>query len=158
MHTLFLLRHAKSSWDDPAMHDIDRPLNARGIRAARFMGEFMQTNGLAPDVILSSPSKRTRMTVELLTEASHIESPIIFDDRIYEASLGDLVAVIDENKNSADTIMIVCHNPGIESLIRHLSGSFEPMPTAALAVLARTDNAEYQFSLENVYRPRELME
>ncbi len=153
-----MLRHAKSSWDDPAMHDFDRPLNARGIRAAKFMGEFMGTHELVPDLVLSSPSKRTRMTVELLAETLRNEAPIIFDDRVYEASLGDLVAVIDDNENSSDAMLIVCHNPGIELLIRHLTGSIEPMPTAALAVLRRTDSAEFNFSLQDVYRPRELMD
>jgi len=153
MKSLYLLRHAKSSWDDPTMHDFDRPLNARGIRAAKFMGEMMNERGFVPDLTLCSPSTRTRMTVELLD----CEAPIVFDDRIYEASLGDLVAVLEDHQNSADALLIVCHNPGIESLIRHLTGKIEPIPTAALAVLEQDRASEYAFTLANVFRPRELM-
>lgn len=96
------------------------------------------------------------MTLELLIDSSGFESEIVYDDRIYEASVGDLLAVLDDHE--AENILVICHNPGIESLIRHLTGQIEPMPTAALAVLKRSDDAEFQFSLQNVFRPRELMD
>lgn len=156
MRNLFLLRHAKSSWDDISLSDFERPLNSRGTIAARFMGEFMLERGLVPDIVLCSTSKRTRMTLELLIDSSGFESEIVYDDRIYEASVGDLLAVLDDHE--AENILVICHNPGIESLIRHLTGQIEPMPTAALAVLKRSDDAEFQFSLQNVFRPRELMD
>lgn len=155
MNTLYLLRHAKSSWDDPSLNDFDRPLNSRGIRAARFIGSFMRERGLVPELILCSPSTRTRMTSDLLIGSSGFGAKVIFDDRIYDASLGDLLAVIDDH--SSDKTLVICHNPGIESLIMNLTGAIEPMPTAALAVLEKIDAAEYPFTLTGVYRPRELM-
>lgn len=155
MSTLYLLRHAKSSWDDPSLNDFDRPLNSRGIRAARFIGSFMHERGFVPDLILCSPAVRTRMTSELLLESSAFDAEVIFDDTIYEASLGDLLAVLNDHK--ADKTLVICHNPGIESLIMSLTGSIEPMPTAALAVLDEVDAAEYPYTLTGVYRPRALM-
>lgn len=139
-----------------SLSDFDRPLNPRGIKAARFMGEFISEQTIVPDIVLCSTSKRTRMTLELLIESGGFESEIVYDDRIYEASIGDLLAVLDDH--DAESVLVICHNPGIESLIRHLTGRIEPMPTAALAVLKRIDDAEFQFALQNVFRPRELMD
>lgn len=115
----------------------------------------MRERGLVPELILCSPSTRTRMTSDLLIGSSGFGAKVIFDDRIYDASLGDLLAVIDDH--SSDKTLVICHNPGIESLIMNLTGAIEPMPTAALAVLEKIDAAEYPFTLTGVYRPRELM-
>lgn len=155
MKTLFLLRHAKSSWDDPRLSDHDRPLNQRGINAAIRIGRLMVERGFIPEMILCSTSVRTRATVDLVIEASGFEPDIIYDDRIYEASLGDLLAVLSDHDR--DRILVVCHNPGIESLIFHLTGVIEPMPTAALAILVQTEGTEFRFRLTDVFRPRELM-
>jgi phosphohistidine phosphatase len=138
------------------LSDFDRPLNSRGIKAARFMGEFMLERGLIPDIVLCSGSQRTRMTLELLIDSSGFKPEIVYDDRIYEASVGDLLDVLYDH--DAEAVLVICHNPGIETLIRNLTGKIEPMPTAALAVLEQIDDAEFQFSLQNVYRPRELMD
>lgn len=115
----------------------------------------MHERGFVPDLILCSPAVRTRMTSELLLESSAFDAEVIIDDRIYEASLGDLLAVLNDHK--ADKPLVICHNPGIESLIMSLTGSIEPMPTAALAVLDEVDAAEYPYTLTGVYRPRALM-
>lgn len=135
MKTLYVLRHAKSSWDDPDLADFDRPLNARGRAAAPFMGETIARYGLAPDLVLSSPAVRARETALLVKEAAGMNSEIRHDERIYEASpqtLRQVAASIDDNVDSA---MIVGHNPGIEGFIRFLTGRLEAMPTAALAVI-----------------------
>ena len=88
MKTLFLLRHAKSSWKEAELSDFDRPLNERGRRAAPFMGRLLRERGFAPELIISSTAKRARKTARLLTEGAQYEVPVIFDDRIYEASRG----------------------------------------------------------------------
>jgi phosphohistidine phosphatase len=162
MRKLLVLRHAKSSWDDPALSDFERPLNDRGKRTAPFMGKFIADNGLIPDVIVSSPASRARETTESIADAMQYSGDAIFDPDIYEASPNKLVRAVSKISDEHQTAMIVGHNPGLESLVYHLTGTFEPMPTAALAVIeldieswgdVGTDTGE----LQNIFRPRELM-
>lgn len=135
MKTLFLLRHAKSSWKEAGLADFDRPLNERGRRAAPFMGKLVKERGLSPDLIISSPARRARKTAKLFKEAGDFAAGIAFDDRIYEASANTLLYVIGEADNSLDSLMIVGHNPGMEGLVQVLTAESEPMPTAAVAVI-----------------------
>lgn len=135
MKTLYVLRHAKSSWDDSDLADFDRPLNDRGKTTAPFMGETMARYDLAPGLIISSPAVRARETAILVKEAAGLHSDIRHDERIYEASpqtLRKVAAAIDDSFESA---MLVGHNPGMEGFIRLLTGRLESMPTAALAVI-----------------------
>jgi phosphohistidine phosphatase len=133
MKKLLLLRHAKSSWADPHMADFDRPLNERGVAAAPFMGGIMSREQLIPDLILSSPAERARNTAELVRLGSRLEIEIRYDERIYEASPQTLQRILIESDLHVTSLMIVGHNPGMEGLIRLLTGDSAEMPTAALA-------------------------
>lgn len=135
MKTLFLLRHAKSSWDDDSLADFDRPLNERGLNTAPFMGETIARRGFAPGLIVSSPANRAAQTAQLIKESAGLNSEIRYDDRIYEASPQTLRHVAAEVDASFDSAMLVGHNPGMEGFIRYLTGRIEPMPTAALAAI-----------------------
>ena len=135
MKRLFILRHAKSSWDDAKLADFERPLNDIGLEAAPFMGRYMAGHGYVPKAIISSPARRARETAELIREHAAIGGEVRFDDRIYEASPYTLRQVASELGDGLESAMIVGHNPGIEGFIRHLTGQIEPMPTAALAVI-----------------------
>ena len=135
MKTLFLCRHAKSSWTDAALSDFDRPLNERGLKAAPFMGELMREKKLRPNLLLTSPALRARATVEILKKSGTLAADIVFEHRIYEASPQGLRQVIAELDDSFISAMLVGHNPGIEGFIRFLTGQLESMPTAALAVI-----------------------
>ncbi|PYS98615.1 MAG: phosphohistidine phosphatase [Acidobacteria bacterium] len=135
MKTLYVLRHAKSSWDEAGLSDFDRPLNKRGTTTAPFMGETMASNGFEPDVIVSSPAVRARETSQLVKEAARMTVDIIFDERIYEASARTLQLVASSIDDRFESAMIVGHNPGMEGLIRLLTGKSEEMPTAALAII-----------------------
>lgn len=135
MKTLFILRHAKSSWSEPDLADFDRPLNERGTKAAPFMGELMARKSFQPSVILSSPAARAKQTALLVKDAGGFGAELKFDDRIYEASPQGLRSVIAELDDKYSSAMLVGHNPGIEGFIRFLTGRIEPMPTAALAVI-----------------------
>lgn len=135
MKTLYLLRHAKSSWDDSSVSDFDRTLNSRGEKAAPFVGSLMKERGMTPEVIISSPAKRAKQTAKLVAKAAAFSSKISYDERIYEASTARLLAVIGEIADDVDSALLVGHNPGMESLIWYLTGKMEPMPTAALAVI-----------------------
>ena len=135
MKRLFILRHAKSSWDDSKLSDFERPLNEVGLEAAPFMGRYMAGHGHLPKAIVSSPALRAKETAELIRQNAGISGEIRFDDRIYEASPNTLRQVASELSDEFESAMIVGHNPGIEGFIRHLTGQIEPMPTAALAVI-----------------------
>lgn len=135
MKRLFVLRHAKSSWADPDLADFDRPLNERGLYAAPFMGSVIAKEGYVPDLIVSSPAERARHTAELVKEGGRLAAEIRLDDGIYEASPRALLRIASSLESGVSSPMFVGHNPGIEGFIRLLIGSYEPMPTAALAVI-----------------------
>lgn len=162
MKTLYILRHAKSSWDNTDLADFDRPLNDRGRIAAPFMGQVMYGRQIQPGVVLSSPAKRSKQTAILVKETAELKVPVTYDERIYEASPQILMQVISETDNSANSMMLVGHNPGIEGLIRYLTGKVEPMPTAALAVIELNvdswrDTDADSGSLADLIRPKEEM-
>ena len=162
MKTLFISRHAKSSWADAALADFDRPLNERGLRAAPFMGGLMRRRDLLPDAILSSPAARARQTAELLKNAGAFDAEIRFDHRIYEASPPSLRQVVAELDDWIDSALLVGHNPGIEGFLRFLTGHLEPMPTAALAVIKLNIDDWVNIDdgcgeLKSVHRPKEEM-
>ena len=135
MKTLYVLRHAKSSWDDNNLKDFDRPLNHRGEKTAPFIGEVMSRNSFAPGTIVSSPAARAQSTAELVKKGGGLAAQIRFDIRIYEASPVTLRDVASEISDEFKSAMIVGHNPGMEGLILFLTGRIESMPTAALAVI-----------------------
>lgn len=135
MTDVLLLRHAKSSWKNPALDDRDRPLNKRGRRAAAEMGRWLADRGPTPDAILCSPARRTRETVERLGLGA--EPRIV--DAIYEATPSDLAAVLRAAEGGR--ILLVGHNPAIAVLAEALAAAppdhprFADYPTCALTVL-----------------------
>ena len=135
MKTLFVLRHAKSSWNVIDLSDFERPLNERGFKTAPLMGDVMRKNNFQPELILSSPAKRAEQTATLVKRSAEIGGEIRFDERIYEASPARLLEVIGEQNGQCDSILLVGHNPGLEGLIKFLTNELQPMPTAALAVI-----------------------
>lgn len=133
MKKLYLLRHAKSSWSNPALMDYDRPLNSRGIRQAKAMGKFFQENAFAIDAIFCSGAQRTRETLDLLLESYDYRGKIEYMDEIYAASvstLKDLILQVDLN-----SLLLIGHNPEIEALAEDLTGQILIMPTCMLAVI-----------------------
>ena len=135
MKTIYILRHAKSSWDNPNLADFERPLNKRGLESAPFIGEIIFKNNFQPDSVLSSPAERAKQTAFLVKETGKIEAEIQFDERIYEASPQQLLQVISELETDRESALLIGHNPGLEGLIRFLTGANQTMPTAALAVV-----------------------
>lgn len=162
MKKLLVMRHAKSSWDDAALADFERPLNDRGLLAAPFMGEVLRREGLVPDALVASPAVRSAQTAEAVSSAGGFDGGIIFEEGIYEASpnaLRQAVAAIDD---TASTAMLIGHNPGIEGFIQYLTGEVEPMPTAAIAVISLDVNTWAEATggcgrVETVFRPKDLM-
>jgi len=138
MKHLTLLRHAKSSWQDPALDDIDRPLNGRGKRNARLMGQRLAILDETPKVIISSPAKRARRTAELVAEALHYpESAIRFEPCMYEADVGTLLELVSQLDNVWQDVMLVGHNPGLTELANLLAPcNLDNIVTCGLAKIA----------------------
>jgi phosphohistidine phosphatase len=162
MKTLLVLRHAKSSWDDSALDDHDRPLNKRGRRDGPRMGKLAREQGLTPDVIISSDAVRARLTAEAVADAAGYAGDIRFEGVLYAATPADILAVLRTvTTPTAETVMIVGHNPGLEELVAALTGEQSDLPTAALAQIVlpidrwRDLNASTRGRLLGLWRPKE---
>lgn len=123
MKTLYLVRHAKSSWDNPNQGDFDRPLNRRGEKAAPFMAKLMQQKSVNPDLILSSPANRALTTAEIFCETlgyppEKIEQRI----EIYEGGLNHMLRLVQQIPDSCTTAMLFGHNPTLTSFANFISG------------------------------------
>jgi phosphohistidine phosphatase len=145
MHQLLLLRHAKSSWDDPKLADRDRPLNKRGHRAAGAIRQAMLDLGLTPDLVLVSPSRRTQETLAELEPWD--DTPLVEPlDSLYLATAPQLLAILREVSETVRSVLLIGHNPGLHDLallLAESSGESETtqriaagFPTGALAEFA----------------------
>jgi phosphohistidine phosphatase len=142
MRQLLLLRHAKSSWDDPALDDFDRPLAPRGRKAAPKIGLELARRGWLPDLALVSPAARTRETWEMLAVGPQ-KPAAIFPEPLYEASAQTLLGEVGQVSDSVRVLLLIGHNPGLEDFARRLAGDGSDakalarlrrkFPTAALA-------------------------
>jgi phosphohistidine phosphatase len=117
MPIVSLLRHAKSNWDDPVERDFDRPLNGRGHRAARRMGDWLKESGLRFDRVLASPALRVRQTVEGVEAGLGERLRPGFDKRIYMASAAALFDIMRETPAGTAHLLLIGHNPGLEDLL-----------------------------------------
>ncbi len=142
--TLYIARHAKSSWDDAVQNDQNRPLNTRGLREAPQMADKLAELGVRPDWILSSPALRARTTAEIYQAV--LGGTLRVDDRIYEASLSSLIYLVQEAFERTDRLMIVGHNPGLTELNERLGGpEIYNLPTAGVSAIAFDEGiAPYQ--------------
>ena len=133
MKTLFLMRHAKSSRDDPSLPDRDRPLNARGKQDAPKMGKRLAKRDVKPDLLLSSPALRALTTAQLIAEeVGDKRKDIVVDDRLYASSADDLLAVIRTLDMKLNCVMLFGHNPELTDLAHRLSSEIVHMPTSAV--------------------------
>lgn len=142
MKHLFLLRHAKSSWDDPGLADHDRPLAPRGNRAAKVIAEHLREERIAPELVLCSSSRRTRETLDRIAPALGDEVRVEVERELYAASADRLLERLRAVDDDVESVMLIGHNPGLEQLALSLAGDGEKLadvrrkyPTAALATL-----------------------
>ena len=142
---LTLLRHAKSTWNEPVASDHDRSLAPRGRRAARLVADHLRDAQIAPTLVLCSSARRTQETLELIAPALGPQAVVQVERGLYGASVGELLDRVHDVSDSVSSLMIVGHNPGIEDLAATLAGAGAgdgldrmaiKFPTAALAVLA----------------------
>lgn len=143
-HTLYLLRHAKSSWDEP-LPDHERPLSARGIRNARAAGQLLDRRRWRPDLVLCSTAVRARQTWQRATASGAQAGEVRYVDAIYEASTSRLLGLVQGIAEETGSLMLIGHGPGLPGLAASLGARPEPRgawarmdakyPTAGLAVL-----------------------
>jgi phosphohistidine phosphatase len=141
VHTLFLLRHAKSSWDDPELPDRERPLARRGRRDAQSIAKHLVRLGVEPGLVLCSSAVRTRETLELVRPALET-STVLLEDGLYAASSDELLTRVRRVPDAVASVMLIGHNPGLQELALVLASSGEELrrletkfPTCALATL-----------------------
>ncbi len=119
--TLTLLRHAKSSWKDDSVPDYDRPLNPRGRRDAPEMGRRLQTAGIRPSLMITSPAKRAWTTArEVARVIGYPQEFLQRDADLYLASAGTLMALVQRQDAGFNHLLICAHNPGLTDLIAML--------------------------------------
>lgn len=137
MKRLFLVRHAKSSWDDPSLDDIDRPLNNRGKKNAPEMGIRLRKQGIIPDLLISSPAKRAFSTAKKISEAiGYPNKSIEIDDRLYHGSSNSMLAIIHQLKEKINSVMLFGHNPGFTDFANTLCGiNIYNIPTAGIVAI-----------------------
>jgi phosphohistidine phosphatase len=112
MRTLYLIRHAKSSWDNPGLRDFNRPLNERGFREAPMMAQLLADQGIRPDLLVSSPAKRAITTALFFAEKFGIEeNQVLREPDIYEASPTEILRIISNLPDSAAVVCLFGHNP-----------------------------------------------
>lgn len=166
MKTLLLMRHAKSSWKDSHIADRDRPLNKRGRSDAPLMGGLLVEHELIPQRILSSSALRASQTAELVTEIlskeTSLEIQVEYLDQLYMAEPPDIYDALNALPDEIERVMVIGHNPGMETMLQMLSNRIEALPTAVLAHLVLPVdswsllNRDVIGELIDIWRPKEL--
>lgn len=170
MKTLTLLRHAKSTWDDPVARDFDRPLNPRGRRAAQAVGKEMRARNIGFDKVLASPAVRVMETIEEIGLGYGKALQPHYDQRLYLASTDTILDLVRDSADRVNRLLIVGHNPGLERLVLLLTtqGAGElrdqaeiKYPTATLAEISLpverwSEVEEASGTLTRFIRPRDL--
>ena len=162
MKTLLILRHAKSSWDNPNLSDHDRPLNKRGRQDAPRMGRVLRDQSMMPDLIITSTAKRALATAEAVALAGDYEGEIKMTRRFYHADPETYLEVLSAVPDAYERVMIVGHNPGMEELFEQITGRAERFTTATVARIQLPINTwkelsdETQGELMDLWRPREV--
>ncbi|MCA9401458.1 MAG: histidine phosphatase family protein, partial [Candidatus Omnitrophica bacterium] len=163
MKHLYLMRHAKSSWDDPFIKDHERPLNERGIRAAQFMGAWVSQHLNMPEVIISSSATRAQQTAEIFIQASSFRGKYQQSEILYGSGPRDYAEVLSKNLASTNLVMLIAHNPTIEEFVEKSTGKKYDFPTAALAHLKLDINfwqdivEAKKVNVGGFWKPKDLM-
>lgn len=134
MKVLYVVRHAKSSWDDPSLNDFDRPLNARGMRDAPHLGKHLHSRNISPDLIITSPALRALRTCELLAAELHYPiERILKSADLYHADEDDLLDIAHSIKEGHHSALLVAHNPGLTAFVNLLlNENIHNVPTSGI--------------------------
>ncbi|HEX9090169.1 MAG TPA: histidine phosphatase family protein [Anaerolineales bacterium] len=161
MKTLLLLRHAKSSWKQPEVHDHDRPLNKRGKKEAPKVGLYLKENELIPDQILSSTARRAQDTAQAVAEESGFAKPIDLHQDLYLSDTACYLDILRCLPDETNRVLVVGHNPDLEELLTLLTDVTAHLTTAALAQIDLPISSWQELNeatdarLLNIWTPRE---
>ena len=162
MKSVLILRHAKSSWKDPDIDDHDRPLNKRGKHDAPLMGKLLENEHLQPDLIISSTAKRAHSTAKRVAESLGYKGKITLDRSLYAAEPAAYINALRHLSNEYIRVLMVGHNPGVEELVRLLTGEEHIMPTCSLVHIKFSVNSWNEINYKSrgkllgTWQPREL--
>jgi phosphohistidine phosphatase len=133
--TLFIVRHAKSSWTDPGLDDFERPLNDRGERDAPRIGRVLAARGVSPDALIASPARRAWSTAQILArEIGFAPDEILAEPRLYDATVADVLQVIRSLDEAWQSAMILGHNPTFTTLVNTITNAhIDNVPTCGVA-------------------------
>lgn len=138
MRQLILIRHAKSSWSNPGLSDFDRPLNKRGKRDLAFMSVLLSQKNITPELIISSPALRTKLTaIEFANKIGYNKNEIIWNKNLYLASYMKILKIITQIENKINCAIIVGHNPGLTDLQNYLCNEeIDNIPTSGIVSMS----------------------
>ena len=151
MKTLFIVRHAKSNWDNPGIDDFDRPLNKRGLKDAPKMAKKISKDYIKPEILISSSARRALETAEYFAEVMDFETnDIKVEETLYEAYIEDILEVINKCDEKYNRVMIFGHNPGMTQIINYLSPvKIDNLPTCGVFCLKFDTNKWSKIAQEN---------
>lgn len=137
MKTVYLVRHAKSSWEYPDLEDFERPLNKRGRKSALLMGNILNKLNTLPDLVISSPANRAAMTARMIAAKIHYPpDKILYSEAIYMSDENALVKVIKNMDDAVQQAMLIGHNPGLTELVNDISDQrISNIPTCGVCCL-----------------------
>lgn len=151
MKELYIVRHAKSDWSIEGLTDIDRALNARGYNDAHKVGSYLRSQGLIPQLMISSPAIRALTTSLIFSdELSFPKNIIKIEPDLYETGWKDYMAIINSLPEAISSVFIFGHNPIVSDLSSHLSGRVLEMPTCAVAHFSLSEGKWNSLSVENI--------
>lgn len=151
MKKLYLVRHAKSSWKDMSLDDIDRPLNKRGKRDAPFMGQLMKEKNIVPDRLITSPAKRAKDTGIAFAKALGAkQDKFEIDPKVYEATVTDLISLIQNWNNEWSTVLLFGHNYTYTMFANYYANPpIDNVPTGAVVAIEFEVEEWKDVNLEN---------
>lgn len=164
MLNLFLIRHAKSSWDNPGLRDFDRPLNKRGLRDAPQMAKMLKKLGVQPDLIVSSPANRALTTARFIADGlGYPEASIVQNREIYEAYPSVILRIIGGLPDDKQTVFLFGHNPTFTDVANNFTDSYiDNIPTCGVVHIQSSANAWALFDGDNAqvkacYFPKDVL-
>lgn len=146
---LYIIRHAKSSWDDSAIEDFDRVLNERGLKDASLMGEILKGKNVMPDLIISSPALRAIKTAELIAKEVDYKKIITPNQYLYDAYVTSLQETVSYINDTNDVVFLVAHNPAVSALAYMYCNLKENLSTTSVVEIDFYCNSWLDVSKEN---------
>jgi phosphohistidine phosphatase len=153
MKKLVLIRHSKSSWDDPFLTDHARPLSERGIQNAPEMGRRLKEKAIKPDLIICSDAVRTQETAILIATAiGYPFSKIHFSSQLYHASAAEILKSIRQVASDVEVLFVIGHNPGFNDLMWKMHGTLDNLPTTGIFAVQSAVDSWKHFEPKNTVR------